>query len=114
MKYTNAKIQEIALSFKTRNDFRVQNPSAYNAARRLSILDEVCSHMDEKYSSNTKYTNEELLNIASQYNSVNQLYTTNKKIYETMRRRKLLSIFKNSIKNKVQATQEEVAELQNI
>jgi hypothetical protein len=101
MKYTNGKIQEIALSFKTRNDFRVQNPSAYNAARRLNILDEVCSHMDGKYSCNTKYSNEDLVKIASQYTSVNQLYTSNKKIYETMRRRKLLSAFKQSLKEKV-------------
>jgi very-short-patch-repair endonuclease len=44
-KWTFELIHKEALKFKTRCDFKRGNCSAYQAAQKLKILDEVCSHM---------------------------------------------------------------------
>lgn len=41
-------IFEEALKYKTRKEFSIKNASAYNAARRMKILDAVCKHMKAK------------------------------------------------------------------
>ena len=38
-----------ALKYQKRKEFQKGSSGAYDAARDLGILDEVCSHMDEKY-----------------------------------------------------------------
>jgi hypothetical protein len=40
-------IHKEALKYKTRGEFAKSNQSAYNAAKRLNIIDRVCSHMVE-------------------------------------------------------------------
>jgi superfamily II DNA/RNA helicase len=64
--WTPDKIREEALKYNTKAEFISSNPSAYNAARNLNILDEVCSHMEAKL----KYwTEEEVREEALKYNS---------------------------------------------
>lgn len=70
--WTKENIHREALKYKTRNDFRIQCPNAYNAARRKGILEEVCDHMlvlrkrrskisvlraSQKYNSRSKFAN---------------------------------------------------------
>lgn len=44
-KWTKETISKEAKSYKTRSEFQTKSGGAYNAARRLGLLDEVCSHM---------------------------------------------------------------------
>lgn len=44
--WSEQMIRDAALKFEIRADFKKSFPSAYSAARRLKILDDVCSHMD--------------------------------------------------------------------
>ena len=44
--YTEEAIAEIAAKAETRGEFKDINSAAYTAARRLGVLDAVCSHMD--------------------------------------------------------------------
>ena len=44
--WTFERIHTEALKYETRSAFYKGSPSAYNAARRLGIMDEVCAHMD--------------------------------------------------------------------
>lgn len=60
-KWTFEKIKAEALKHKNRKMFYVKNGSAYNAAIRTGVLDEVCSHMPKNLSSGRsrdKWTNE--------------------------------------------------------
>ena len=41
------KIAQEALKYSSKTEFANQSGSAYNAARKLNILDKVCSHMEE-------------------------------------------------------------------
>ena len=45
MKWIKADIVKEALNYTTRKNFANGSGGCYNAARRLEILDEVCSHM---------------------------------------------------------------------
>lgn len=51
VKWTEETIQAEASKFNIRWEFQKKNNSAYNAARRLKILDKVCSHMKSSYGS---------------------------------------------------------------
>ena len=42
------KIQKEAMKYNSRTEFARKNGAAYQAAHRLNIVDEVCSHMQEK------------------------------------------------------------------
>lgn len=45
-KWTAVKLQEEALRYRTKNDFATKSSGAYDSARNLGILDDICSHMD--------------------------------------------------------------------
>ena len=45
---TIERLTEIAKGFKSRSDFQVNDSSVYQSARRLGILDEICSHMSKR------------------------------------------------------------------
>ena len=47
--YTSELIRKEALKYKTRGEFSIKKPGAYQAARLQNILDEACSHMQSKY-----------------------------------------------------------------
>jgi hypothetical protein len=46
--YNHHTLPKIAAKYKTRNNFREGNKSAYNAAQKLKIIDAICSHMLSK------------------------------------------------------------------
>lgn len=47
VKWTEASVREEAKKYNTRKEFNKGNQSAYQAARKLEILDDVCSHMEK-------------------------------------------------------------------
>lgn len=44
-RHTKESLREIALQFKTRSEFQINDPAAYNTAKRRNIIEEICSHM---------------------------------------------------------------------
>lgn len=50
-KWTFEKLKVLALSFKTRSEFKNNFPGAYTQSRKTKILDEICAHMEQKQKS---------------------------------------------------------------
>ena len=50
-KWTYEKLKVLALSFKTRSEFKKNFPGAYTQSRKTKILDEICAHMEQKQKS---------------------------------------------------------------
>lgn len=69
IKWTQDAIQQEALKYQTRNDFRKKNRNAYKAALRRGILDDVCKHMDSVY---TYWTDEMIEKEASRFQKYNE------------------------------------------
>lgn len=44
-KWTKEKVKEVAQGFTNRSVFHKQEQSAYQAARRLGVLEDICAHM---------------------------------------------------------------------
>lgn len=65
-KWTPEKLQEEALKYETKRDFKLGSYSAYFIAQRRGILQEICRHMPEV--SNKPWTDEELVAEALRYN----------------------------------------------
>jgi hypothetical protein len=85
-KWTREKIQEEALKYKTRNEFK-ENSGAYCAALRLGILDEVCRHMISRL---RDWTYEELMLEALKYDSRLKFQKGSKNAYNCAHRRGIL------------------------
>jgi hypothetical protein len=47
-KWTKEKCTEVAQKYTNKSVFHKQDQSAYQAARRLGVLEEICSHMKEE------------------------------------------------------------------
>ena len=48
-KWSFENIQKEALKFQTRKQFQNESGSAYQAARKMGVIDEVCSHMQSRF-----------------------------------------------------------------
>ena len=46
IKWTKEKCKEESNKYKSRNEFKINSPHAYNAARRNKWIDEICNHMN--------------------------------------------------------------------
>lgn len=77
-KWTKEKCHEIALKYKTKTEFTINNWGAYLFAYRQGFLNEICLHMIEK---NHKWTKKECDEIASQYKSRAQFQNENTNAY---------------------------------
>jgi hypothetical protein len=60
-KWTDEKLQEVALNYTTRLEFQKKNPTAYQTAQRRGLLNQICSHM--KYSTGSSIPERELLAV---------------------------------------------------
>jgi uncharacterized damage-inducible protein DinB len=87
IKWTFEKLQEEALKYKTRGEFRKNNASAYKAARKKKILDKICSHM---VSVLNYWTDEGLAEEAKKYKTRKEFEKNSSKAYATAVRRKIL------------------------
>ena len=55
-KWNKDTVKEEALKYNTKIEFQTSNQSAYNAAKRLGILDDVTKHMIKRFFINEEYT----------------------------------------------------------
>ena len=46
IKWTKERCEEESNKYKSRNEFKINSPHAYNAARRNKWIDEICNHMN--------------------------------------------------------------------
>jgi hypothetical protein len=70
LKWTLKKLHKIALKCNTRSEFCMYYPSAYQAAWRMKILDQICSHMVRLVRQD--WTHEELSIISKKYTNRDQ------------------------------------------
>ena len=94
MKWTIEKIQEEASKHDRRIDFFRQAGSAYNAARKKGILDQICRHMKNsnagENSCNYKWTNEYVRNEALKYEKIGDFINGSYNIYQVALKRGIL------------------------
>jgi hypothetical protein len=86
--WNRENIKSRALEFKTKGEFQKAYPGAYNAARRLGILKDVCSYMEVIREFRT---DEELHQIARKYKSKKEFYKNDPAAYSAASRRRVLS-----------------------
>ncbi len=87
MKWTNDKIALEATKYENRKDFKAKSGSAYVAACRCKILDEVCSHMEAP---RRPYTKKWLTKEALKYNYRIDFTEGNRAAYESARSKGIL------------------------
>lgn len=96
-KWTKEKIEKEALKYDSRTLFKQNSGSAYNAAVRMGILEEVCLHIpnktlkyEGKYNPNFKYLDEDLVETARLFSSRNEFAKKFPSQYKTARERNIL------------------------
>lgn len=67
--WTKEKCQEVALKCKNKTEFWKKYPSASNSARKNKWLDEICSHMENKFKKKGYWNYENCLKEAKKLNS---------------------------------------------
>lgn len=85
--WTEAKLIEEAKPFKSRNEFRKHNESAYRTAQNRGLLYVVCAHMKTQ---RTDWTIEMLFEAAKPFKTRTAFMKGNSKAYSTAQRRGLL------------------------
>jgi len=79
VKWDLEKIKQAAAKYNKKVDFQKKDNSAYTAAKRRGILEEVCAHMKRK--NYKKYTDQELIDIALCFNTRTEFQRKNKQAY---------------------------------
>jgi len=85
-KWSFEKLQEEALRYENKIEFRSKHPKAYDAAYKKGILDEICNHMAFK----TYWSKEKLELEALKYNARIEFQKNNHAAYQAAQRFKLL------------------------
>lgn len=67
--WVEERVKKEALLYSSRSEFKRRSGGAFNAAKRLKILDDVCSHMKRVNNPPSIYTEVYLANIALKYTS---------------------------------------------
>jgi hypothetical protein len=97
MKWTIEKLQEEALKYKTRTEFRLKNSGAYQSAQRRKILKQICKHMpkniDRKRENSPlfKWTNEKLKLEALKYKTRSEFQKYSSGAYDSAYSRNILN-----------------------
>jgi len=81
--WTREAITKEAAQYKTRNKFKVGSKGAYDAARKLGILDTVCSHMAAVY---PPLDSASIANKAAQYKTRNAFRIGSRREYTAARK----------------------------
>ncbi len=81
------KLQKEALKYEFRNEFKKGSPKAYDRARKLKLLNEICSHMKCQRES---WTFENIQSIALKYQRRIDFQNGNSKAYEAAKHRGIL------------------------
>lgn len=85
-KWTRDRISSEAKLYRTRNEFRSKSAGAYDAARNLGILDEVCLHMPTL----PKWDRQKVLTAASRCLTRKEFKKEHSRAYEAARYLKIL------------------------
>jgi superfamily II DNA or RNA helicase len=91
--YSINTLKNAALECKTRKEFKKKYPSFVNYCRKYNILDEVCIHMDTKF---TKWTKDSLKLESKKYKTINEFATKAGGAYHAAKR---LNIFNDITKH---------------
>ncbi len=84
--WTKENIQKVALKYKTRREFRLNNLVAYVSACKSKCLDDVCSHMLP-----IKQTKESIQKSALKYKTISEFLKADPAAYHTAYRNSWLS-----------------------
>ena len=103
IKWTNRAIRLEAIKYNTRTNFQKGNPSAYTAAWKKGLLDEVCSHMSYVQKPDGYWTKKRLLSIADSCKTLKEFRENHSAAYDATSR----SEFKNEILKKLKRTRKE-------
>lgn len=87
-KWTEKIVRTISKKYDILKDFRLKEPGAYEAARRLEIYEEITAHM--KRSNSYKNTLQEAISIAKEHSSRNELFLQNRSVYNQIKSAMLL------------------------
>jgi len=83
VKYTKDFVRQEAQKFTNRYDFNLMSPSAYRKAQKSGWLDDICSHMTDDVSVNSKHkpngywTKERILEEAKRYKTKSEFQANN-------------------------------------
>jgi hypothetical protein len=86
-KWNTENLKVEALKYTLRSLFKRENSSAYKMAKKLGVLEEICSHMDVV---RKRWTDQEILEAAKPFSTRKQFQNGNRKAYELAHRRELL------------------------
>jgi hypothetical protein len=95
-KWNKISIPQEALKYNSKSEFAIKNQSAYNAANRLNILDDVCKHMKGR----VKITHQYCRDIAKNYSDRALLTKENIGIYNYARKNNIWEEITSHMKNK--------------
>jgi len=98
--WTKEKCQEEALKYNKRTEFQKLSNSAYMFAKKMGIIDEICSHMKTK-KPNHYWDNKEIcLKEALKYTNKNDYRTKSSRSYDVSRKNGWLSEVCSHMENK--------------
>ena len=86
IKWTKEKCQELALIYKTRNEFKKLSRNAYNASIHNGWLENICLHMKLVHKENNYWTKEKCTEEFLKYNSINQFRKKSQYTYNLSRK----------------------------
>jgi len=87
LKWTEEKLKEEALKYDTRGEFSKGSESAYSAARKKGLLDDICGHMEGR---KLKWTEDMLQEEALKYDTRGEFAKGSKNAYDAAQKRGLL------------------------
>ena len=87
VKWTNEMVREEALKYNSRVEFCKANNTAYQAALKRGIIDEVCQHMEVR---RMQWTDELLRDEALKYNSRSEFHKASASAYTAAARRGII------------------------
>lgn len=79
-------VQEVALRYTSKPEFRNKDSKAYYAAKRLGIIDEVCKHMEVVKRVNNYWTKEKVLKECIKYKTKSELLLKANSLYKAAKR----------------------------
>lgn len=111
-------IQKEALKFNTRNIFYEKSHGAYKAAKRMKILEEVCSHMESQklngeYNPNFRWTKEKIQQFAMKCKSKVEFRNSYPEVYDAAYRNGCLLEVTSHMKRNTIWTKDSIVKIAN-
>jgi len=94
-------LKEIASLYKTRSQFQLFDCSAYQTARRMNILDEICSHMIKPEIFNNILDDKYIQDICNKYVLFSDFRSNNIELYNKLRKLKKIDYYTSHMIKKI-------------